>query len=236
MFNNCNFDVCRTPFSIVNHQDGVFFNNCTFTTGGASYNGVAGSYCLAYGNSQAVLGKINFSNCSFRTFNTKALLVNSNCGFSNCEFDNFNIAAGAYGAIEVDASGVVINLSMTDIDGRSRAGGLGIISNTAEINLTIHGGLIKNLASNVCVSIRGRFYASGVTKGAGHFYLWNGVSCTDVNGNLTTYQTPGAFTVTSPGFVVGDRFAQQVPVSGNPKGWVVTAAGIPATWVSEGNL
>jgi len=236
MFNNCNFDVCRTPFSIVNHQDGVFFNNCTFTTGGASYAGIAGSYCLAYGNSQEVIGKINFSNCSFRTFNTKALLVNSNCGFSNCEFDNFNIAAGAYGAIEVDASNVVINLSMTDIDGRNKAGGLGIISNTAEIKLSIHGGVIKNLGSNVCANIRGRFYASGVTKGSGHYFLWNGVSCTDVNGVLTTYQLPSTFTVTSPGFSQGDRFAQQVSVVGQPKGWSCTVAGTPGTWVSEGNL
>ena len=236
MFNNCNFDVCRSPFNIVNHQDGIFFNNCTFTTGGASYNGVAGSYCFVYGNQQSVAGKINFSNCSFRTFNTKAILINSNCGFSNCEFDNFNIAAGAYGAIEVDASGVVLNLSCTDIDGRSRAGGLGIISNTAEIDLAIHGGVIKNLASNVCASVRGRFYASGVTKGSGHFYLANGVSCTDVNGVLTTYQIPSAFTVTSPGFAVGDRFAQQVSAVGQPKGWACTVAGTPGTWVSEGNL
>jgi hypothetical protein len=236
MFNNCNFDVCRSPFNIVNHQDGIFFNNCTFTTGGASYNGVAGSYCFAYGNMQSVLGKISFTNCEFRTFNTQALLVNSNCSLVNCAFDNFNIAAGAYGAIVVDASGVVLNLACTDIDGRSTAGGLGIISNTAQIDLTIHGGVIKNLGSNVCANVRGRFYASGVAKGAGHFFLANGVSCTDVNGVLTTYQIPSAFTVTSQGFAVGDRFAQQISAVGQPKGWVCTVAGTPGTWVSEGNL
>ena len=96
--------------------------------------------------------------------------------------------------------------------------------------------MIKNLGSNVCANVRGRFYASGVTKGAGHFFLANGVSCTDVNGVLTTYQIPSAFTVTSPGFAVGDRFAQQVSAVGQPKGWVCTVAGTPGTWVSEGNL
>jgi len=236
MFNNCNFDVCRTPLSIVNHQDGVFFNNCTFTTGGASYNGIAGEFCFVYGNQHDTAGNINFTNCSFRTFNTKILLVNSSCRFKNCNFDDYNIATGSYPAIEVDASNVSIHLSLTDIDGRSRAGSLGIVSNTAEIDLKIFGGKISNLPTNTAVNIRGRFYAVGVELPSAHFYLWNGVSCKDINGVLCTYQIPSAFTVTSPGFLVGDRFGQQLPTAGQPKAWSCTTAGIPATWLSEGNF
>lgn len=37
-------------------------------------------------------------------------------------------------------------------------------------------------------------------------------------------------------WAVGDRVEQNVPVAGQPKGWRCTAAGIPGTWVSEGNL
>ena len=37
-------------------------------------------------------------------------------------------------------------------------------------------------------------------------------------------------------WAVGDRVEQSVPVVGNPKGWRCTVAGVPGTWVSEGNL
>jgi parallel beta-helix repeat protein len=43
----------------------------------------------------------------------------------------------------------------------------------------------------------------------------------------------------SPGasnWAVGDRVEQSVPVVGQPKGWRCTVAGVPGTWVSEGNL
>jgi hypothetical protein len=37
-------------------------------------------------------------------------------------------------------------------------------------------------------------------------------------------------------WTVGDRVSQSVPTVGSPKGWVCTVAGVPGTWVSEGNL
>lgn len=40
----------------------------------------------------------------------------------------------------------------------------------------------------------------------------------------------------SSNWAVGDRVEQSVPVVGQPKGWRCTVAGVPGTWVSEGNL
>jgi hypothetical protein len=37
-------------------------------------------------------------------------------------------------------------------------------------------------------------------------------------------------------WAVGDAAEQSVPVVGNPKRWRCTVAGVPGTWVSEGNL
>lgn len=37
-------------------------------------------------------------------------------------------------------------------------------------------------------------------------------------------------------WAVGDRVEQSVPVVGQPKGWRCTVAGVPGTWISEGNL
>ena len=37
-------------------------------------------------------------------------------------------------------------------------------------------------------------------------------------------------------WAVGDKVINSTPVVGQPKGWVCTVAGLPGTWVSEGNL
>ena len=40
----------------------------------------------------------------------------------------------------------------------------------------------------------------------------------------------------SGNWAVGDRVIQSVPAVGTSKGWRCTLAGLPGTWVSEGNL
>ena len=53
------------------------------------------------------------------------------------------------------------------------------------------------------------------------------------NGTFTTYLS-AAPTVGS--WSVGDRTVRNPPAVGSAKAWTCTVAGVPGTWVSEGNL
>ena len=92
-------------------------------------------------------------------------------------------------------------------------------------NLTTSGTLSVTTAG-VCT---GSYFDKSNYSGSSYSFIQNAATGLIVEylGNVV----PGA-----SNWAVGDRVEQSVPVVGQPKGWRCTVAGVPGTWVSEGNL
>ena len=233
-FTNCLFDVCKQPINLVNYQNGMFFSNCIFTTGGSAYNGITGGINFIGTNNAVVQAVASFSNCSFRTYYTSIFNITTNCEFTNCQFDDYNQVVGAYAAINTAYSGVDIKITACYFDTKSRANTQGIASGSTTVSLGLQGNSFVNFTGTNPVNIKGYLYSGGNSLG-GTNYVWNGIVCQDTSGMLMTYQIPSAFTVTAP-FTAGSYFGNYTPAVGSPKGWICTVSGTPGTWVSTGNL
>lgn len=234
LFDNCLFDVCNQPINLVNYQYGMFFSNCVFTTGGASYQGVTGGINFVGTDNNVVQAIASFSNCSFRTYNSSIFNITTNCEFVNCQFDDYNQVVGSYAAVNLAYSGIEVKFTACYFDTRSRANTQGIVSNSTTTNLVLQGNSFVNFTGSNPVSIKGYLFASSNNLN-GTVYTWNGVVCQDVSGVLMTYQIPTSFTVTAP-FNKGAYFGNYDPAVGQPKAWICTVSGTPGTWVSTGNL
>lgn len=232
-FNNVQIDVCRTPLNILGHQDGVFFTNSIFTTGGADYHGVQGGINNLAGGQTAARGVISFVNSSFRHYLSSIAMVRSSVVFTNVQFDDYNIIGGSYAALNLDYPGVDVSLIGSVIDGRGRPTTGGILSDTFAASIKVIGTTFAGITSydgllnNARLSLKGNTYLTG--------FIWNGVGgVSEVGGEISTYQAPGAFGAIGP-FQQGDRFGNAFKAVGAPKGWS-RVAGTPEVWVSEGNL
>jgi hypothetical protein len=233
-FVNCLFDVCRAPINLAHYQDGMFFTNCTFTTGGINYNGVTGGVNTIGTNTTAAQTTASFTNCSFRTYNTSVFNLTANATFANCTFDDFNLIVGSYAALNLGYAGIDVKLIGCTMDTKSRAGSQGI-TGTASSSLTLQGNTFANFSGATVANVTGKLFASGNILGTAA-YTWNGVVAMDINGVLCTYQSPSIFTVTAA-FSQGMRFTNyNITAAGQPKGWYCITSGTPGTWVSEGNL
>jgi hypothetical protein len=232
-FSNCQIDVCRNPLSIDSHQDGVLFDNCVFTTGGANYAGVTGTSIDIGDTTVTTPSTVFFNNCSFRSFYSEIAVITCNVVFTNCVFDNYNIVLGAYRALRIDATGVDLRLIGCTIDGKSRATTGGVVSSAASVNVTAIGTKFTGLTTADMALTNARLLVNGCQYSQG--FSWNGVVGGEAGGTICTYQIPTAFGGAGP-FVLSDRFLNQLPAVGSAKAWICTVAGTPGTWVSEGNL
>lgn len=113
----------------------------------------------------------------------------------------------------------------------------------------VHNGMTSNtLAIDFSNITNEAIFGSGATSG-----FTNGINCTFLTiGYIKSGTTTGAssgIVLQVPGTAsptggagqiaiggVGDRVVNSVPTVGQPKAWVCTTAGVPGTWVSEGNL
>lgn len=232
-FNNIQLDICRTPLNILGHQDGVFFTNSIFTTGGANYHGVQGGVNNLAGGQTATRGVISFVNSSFRHYASSIAIIRSSVVFTNVQFDDYNVMAGNHPALKLDFPEVDLALIGSSVDGRNRPTTGGILSTDYKTSVRVIGTTFSGmtsydgLLSNARLSLKGNAYSTGFT--------WNGVGgVTESGGEISTYQSPSTFGTIGP-FKQGDRFSNAKKAVGAPKGWS-RVAGSVETWISEGNL
>lgn len=232
-FNNIQLDICRSPLNILGHQDGIFFTNSIFTTGGVDYHGVQGGVNNLAGGQTATRGMISFVNSSFRHYASSIAIIRSSVVFTNVQFDDYNVLAGNYPALKLNFPGVDLVLVGSAIDGRGRPTTGGILSTDYKASVRIIGTTFSGITSydglltNARLSLKGNTYSTSFT--------WNGVGgVSESGGEISTYQSPSTFATIGP-FQQGDRFGNAMKAVGAPKGWS-RVAGSTELWVSEGNL
>lgn len=206
------------------------------------------------------------SNCSVNgntiivatTANTTGITVHSNgVDTSNNTISNNNISGCGYAGIRVFQTGAFVNNNM-NISGNVVSGGG--VSCVPFLLATINDGTVTgnvgkadttntvSFTSNLRVVLAGNNFTTTGTKSfitsgicTGCYYdksNYSGENYTFIQNTATglIVEFLGNAVPLASNWAVGDRVEMSVPVVGQAKGWRCTVAGVPGTWVSEGNL
>jgi len=119
-----------------------------------------------------------------------------------------------------------------------------VSNNVADTNtaasMTVNNCLTARITGNTLTTTGSLAFTTAGTCTGSYFDKTNytGTSFTFIQNAATglIVEYLGSAVPTTSNWAVGDRVEQSVPVVGNPKGWRCTVAGVPGTWVSEGNL
>ena len=232
LVNNFGFDVCKVPINVIHHQDGVFFSNGCATSS-SNYSGATGLPCSISGG---VAGNqyVCFTNVSFRHYYESAILAGTHVQFVNCEFDDWNIHDLDYSnpaAVYIKANSVRLQFSNCYMNGNSRVHCRGIHEDGTYSGAAVSVASLAaaNFAEPSVYLPSGRLTVSSSELAA---IRWGGV----LTGSAKFNQLYAPAVPAAGSWLAGDRFANQAPAAGQPKGWICTAAGTPGTWLSEGNL
>ena len=213
---------------------GVYINassNCLVTSNSISLpNALAGTGIFVFANGVDTENTIVSNNTVLGgtfagvRFDRTAAFVNRRVSVSGNMVSGGSTANICYRFTAVVGGTVSNNVGVSDTANACTA------SNATELRLT---------GNNFTTSGTRSFVTSGTCTGS--YY-----DKTNYSGNAVTFIQNAATGLivevlnnASPGasnWAVGDRVEQSVPVVGQPTGWRCTVAGVPGTWVSEGNL
>ncbi len=230
LVSNFGFDICQVPISILHHQDGVFFSNGCATSS-SSYSGSTGLPCSISGGI-AANQYVCFTNVSFRHYYESAILASTNVQFVNCEFDDWNIRDVDYSnpaAVYIKANSARVQLTNCYMNGNSRVHCRGVHEDGTYSGyaVTVSNLTAVNFDEPSIYMPSGRLSVAASELG---YIRWCGVLTGSARQNQL--YAPAMPPATGGTWLIGDRFANQTPSIGQPKGWIFTSAG----WVSEGNL
>jgi parallel beta-helix repeat protein len=167
-----------------------------------------------------------------------------------------NISGGGFASVRIFAISTYINYLVTVSNNICSS------SNTSNIPLRISAVQSGQVTGNVFTALTARAvdlvnatfvrFANNQVATTGTLAFITSGTCTgcyydktNYNGAVTFIQNAATgclveqFNNAAPtvsNWAIGDRIEQSVPVVGQPKGWRCTVAGVPGTWVSEGNL
>jgi hypothetical protein len=221
-------------------------NNTSSSTNGVYIN--AASNCVVSNNVIVLATATNTSGIS---------LYANGVSTSNTVISGNNITGGGYTGIRTIQTAAYVNNFVTVSNNTATGGSASCISyrlayiNDGSITGNVGNATTTNtLAISTCLRLllagnnvtttgtlsvttsgtcTGSYYDKTNYHGTSYSFLQN--AATGLIAEIFGNAAPAA-----SNWAVGDRTEQSVPVVGQPKGWRCTVAGIPGTWVSEGNL
>lgn len=153
------------------------------------------------------------------------------CAFTNYSLvNNNNISeVNGIGIRLTDGTGLACVGNVVNVTG-SAAAALDVSNVT---HATISGNVFKGTVSTI-INFAGTCTGTRFDKSN----ILVGMTANNINNAATgcIVETYGTVAPTVLNHQVGDRVQNSSPAVGQPKGWVCTVAGVPGTWVSEGNL
>lgn len=194
---------------------------------------------------------------SSATGETGIFIFANGADISNNVVTNNTVVGGAFAGVRFDQTGGFFNRNIS-VSGNVVSGGSaanicfrfgsvvqGVVSNNVGVAVTTRActvttctqtrltgnnfttsGTLSFVTAGVCTE---SYYDKTNYSGAATSFIQN--AATGLIVEVLANAAPG-----SSNWAVGDRVEQSVPVVGQPKGWRCTVAGVPGTWVSEGNL
>ncbi|WP_143749128.1 hypothetical protein [Caballeronia arvi] len=172
------------------------------------------SLTVAYSNSDPE--QMQFFGCSVGTL--RSVSTTAAASFTGCTISE----SGSYLA---DIT-IFNNCSVTSTRPIVIAHSQKVIGNNSNFSA---GGSGFSVAGNGCIISRGSTWNGAMSFTGQCASLFDETS--SVSGAVKGFSAPSALT-----WIKGARTRNIAPAVGSPKGWVCVVAGIPGTWISEGNL
>lgn len=244
------FDRCKfygpiaNQFASIDPTQATSFEDCEFTDATIQdYTQPAALGANAFVSTPSA--PVNYTRCSFNYSRVRP----GRLDFANLRDCRFSMR---FGTTAVNNQDFAIIMSNATLQGCTFDANITANAPADGFYLDVLG--VRSIGNNLLTNTAGVIRWSSWSVGAGGFtgLLGDaGVQSTPKNGrnSLTLFRSnwwnqglgtidiyAGTAPPTAGTYKAGDRFLNQSPTVGQPRGWVCTVAGTPGTWVSEGNL
>lgn len=186
----------------------------------------------------------NIFNCNNTISTNNTNILGNNVGaiqdtvknviFSNNINRGNSVSAGLIISANVDNCIIQGNEFDTSIDFGVRVGGGALVTITY---MSFIGNTFKNIAgSGLSVQMDSDNPNAATCVWQGNMSPGGAGTCRFVATQFIDYSSASPQAIAAGRYAVGARSFNKTPAVGQPKSWVCTVAGLPGTWVSEGNL